>query len=58
MTGNADGKFLSRFMAVLLVGLAFAASLVMVAQGERSLFDEPAKAVAPAIADVATAQQR
>lgn len=38
MTSEASGKFLSRFIAVLLVGLAFAASAAMMAQGERSLF--------------------
>lgn len=38
MTGDAKGKFLSRLVAVLLVGLAFAASAVMISQGERSLF--------------------
>lgn len=38
MTGDAKGKFLSRFVAVLLVGLAFVASAAMIAQGERSLF--------------------
>ncbi len=38
MTGDANGKFLSRFVAVLLVGLAFVASAAMIAQGERSLF--------------------
>ena len=38
MTSDARGKFLSRFLAVLLVGLAFAASAAMMAQGERSLF--------------------
>ena len=38
MTSDANGKFMSRFLAVLLVGLAFAASAAMMAQGERSLF--------------------
>lgn len=38
MTGDTSGKFLSRFLTVLLVGLAFAASAAMMAQGERSLF--------------------
>ncbi len=38
MTSNVSGKFVSRFLAVLLVGLAFAASAAMMAQGERSLF--------------------
>jgi len=51
MTSNSDGKFVSRFVAVVLVGLAFVASLAMVAQGERSLFADPASA------EVATAQQ-
>lgn len=40
MTSDAQGKFISRFMAVLLIAFAFAASAVMVAQGERSLFVE------------------
>lgn len=51
MTSNSDGKFVSRFVAVVLVGLAFVASLAMVAQGERSLFADPASA------GVASAQQ-
>lgn len=38
MTSEARGKFFSRILAVLLVGLAFAASAAMMAQGERSLF--------------------
>ena len=50
MTSNSDGKFFSRFVAVLLVGLAFAASLAMVAQSERSLFDEPLSVAGPAAA--------
>jgi hypothetical protein len=56
MTSNSDGKFLSRFVAVVLVGLAFAASLAMVAQSERSLFDEPLSAAAPALTEVAVAE--
>ncbi len=55
MTSNSDGKFMSRFVAVVLVGLAFAASLAMVAQGERSLFAEPAVAQGPVATEVAAA---
>lgn len=52
MTSDIRGKFLSRFVAVLLVGLAFAATVAMLAQGERSLFvDLPTAAVATAQAD-------
>ncbi len=38
MTGETSGKFLSRFVAVLFVGLAFVASAAMLMQGEQSLF--------------------
>lgn len=37
MTSDTQGKFFSRFLAVLLVGLAFVASATMMAQGERPL---------------------
>lgn len=47
MTSDVRGKFLSRFLAVVLVGLAFAASAAMMAQDEQSLFvdlpDQPQK---------------
>jgi formaldehyde-activating enzyme involved in methanogenesis len=56
MTSNSDGKFLSRFVAVVLVGLAFAASLAMVAQGERPLFAETSSAAVATATEVADAQ--
>jgi hypothetical protein len=37
MTSDTGGKFMSRFLAILLVGLAFVASAAMMAQGERQL---------------------
>ncbi len=40
MTGGANGKYLTRIMAVILVGLAFAGSAAMFAKNERSLFAE------------------
>jgi hypothetical protein len=38
MTDGANGKFLTRFIAVAFVALAFAGCAAMFAQGERSLF--------------------
>jgi hypothetical protein len=38
MTGGANSKFLTRFMAVAFVALAFAGCAAMFAQGGRSLF--------------------
>ena len=38
MNSQASGKSISRFVAVLLVGLAFAASAMLLAQGEQSMF--------------------
>lgn len=39
MTG-ANSKFLTRMLAVVFVGLAFAGCAVMFVKGERSLFSE------------------
>jgi hypothetical protein len=38
MTGGANSKFLTRMMAVVFIGLAFAGCAAMFVQGERSLF--------------------
>lgn len=38
MTGGTNSKFLSRMMAVVFIGLAFAGCAAMFVQGERSLF--------------------
>lgn len=38
MTGGANSKFISRFIAVLFIGLAFAGCAAMFVQGEKSLF--------------------
>jgi len=38
MNSEAKGKYFSRFVAVTLVALAFAASAMLVAQGEKSMF--------------------
>lgn len=38
MTSGTNSKFLSRMMAVVFVGLAFAGCAAMFVQGERSLF--------------------
>lgn len=40
MTNGANSKFVTRFIAVLFVGLAFAGCAVMLVQGEKSLFAE------------------
>ena len=40
MTDGANSKFVSRLMAVLLVGLAFAGCAMILSNGERSLFTE------------------
>jgi hypothetical protein len=41
MTGGANSKFISRFIAVLFIGLAFAGCAAMFVQGEKSLFADP-----------------
>lgn len=42
MTSGANGKFVTRFIAVAFVGLAFAGCAMMFFQGEKSLFDDTA----------------
>lgn len=38
MSGGTNSKFMSRFMALLFMGLAFAGCAVILSNGERSLF--------------------
>jgi hypothetical protein len=38
MNSSASGKSISRFVALLLVGLAFAATAMLLAQAEQSMF--------------------
>lgn len=38
MTSGANSKFITRFIAVAFVGLAFAGCAAMFVKGERSLF--------------------
>ena len=40
MTSGANGKFVTRLMAVLFVGFTFAGCAMMFAQSEKSLFAE------------------
>jgi hypothetical protein len=40
MTGESKGKLVSRFVAVLFMGLAFVAGAAMLSQGDRPLFTE------------------
>jgi hypothetical protein len=40
MTGGANSKFLTRIMALVFIGLAFAGCAAMFAQSDRSLFAE------------------
>ncbi len=40
MTGGANSKYLTRIMAVIFIGLAFAGCAAMFANNERSLFAE------------------
>lgn len=44
MTGGSDRRYISRILAMVLVGLVFAACASMVLRGERSLFAETAGA--------------
>ncbi len=38
MSGGANNKFVSRFVALLFMGLALAGCFAMLSSGERSLF--------------------
>ena len=40
MTSGANSKFVTRFLAVLFVGLAFAGCAAIFVQSEKSLFAE------------------
>ncbi len=40
MTDGANTKFVSRLMAVIFMGLAFAGCAIILSSGERSLFAE------------------
>jgi hypothetical protein len=47
MTNGANRKSLSRFLAVLLMGLAFVGCAVMLGSGERSLFADGQYVIGP-----------
>lgn len=47
MTNGANRKSLSRFLAVLLMGVAFVGCAVMLGSGERSLFADGQYVIGP-----------